>query len=260
VTWLAAELWPYLVLSGVLGFVVTVLMSVRRLKVRRVVVPVAQVAVVAAEEAAAVPEPAPAPPEAVGVAAEPVASPFPVVPGLGERPWEAEEEWSRPVRAVPGRHVPVTSAGVGSPNGGSSPESDWDDAAASWRAWAEEATGRRQQPDHGEPSYGAPASVEPVESPFPPGAIDTPFRYDDAPFPHAQPVEAPGAFPYAQPVEAFRTADRDAERHARLAELEAERLARLEAERLEAERRARVEGGGLEAERMEAGRQEGVEL
>jgi hypothetical protein len=181
VTWLAVELWPFLVLSAVVGFLVTVLSSVRRLKVRRVVVSVRDVVVdeplgvVPAPGASVSPVPA-----AAGAESGTPDSPFPVLPGLAGRPWEAEEEWSRPVR----RSGPVPSTAPASGGWGD----DWDDAAASWRDWADEAVGRSRS--LGEEPAPAPAPSVPLVNPVPAGAIDTPSRYDDAPFPHAQPVEA----------------------------------------------------------------------
>lgn len=99
-TWLIGELWPSLVLAAVLGAVATVLLMTTRVSVERWV----------REEAEPSVRPfpvlgglaAPAEPEvtsATGVLAGP-SSPFPPLAGHdpGDRPWEAEELWSRPAR------------------------------------------------------------------------------------------------------------------------------------------------------------------
>jgi hypothetical protein len=91
-TWLVGQVWPYLVASGLAGALLTVVMSIRTIKVERPVevpVEVPELLPVAADE--------PEQPSAVDGPAVP-ASPFPGYRGQPDaRPWEAEELWSRPV-------------------------------------------------------------------------------------------------------------------------------------------------------------------
>ena len=93
-TWLAGQVWPYLLVSTLAGVVLTVVMSTRTHKVERwVPVPVEDVEPL--RERREDPEEAP---HAADPGPEP-SSPFPPLLGQPDaRPWEAEELWSRPVR------------------------------------------------------------------------------------------------------------------------------------------------------------------
>jgi hypothetical protein len=132
-----------------------------------------------------------------GRTAAPVAetSPFPGLPGApDERPWEAEELWSRPAR-------------LSEPAGGRRREGAdaWSEAAASWRTWAQEAASERPAPADGDAGlFEADREAERrglgVLVPAPdrgPAAVRPPL--DDDPFPYARPVEAseytPPVFP-----------------------------------------------------------------
>jgi hypothetical protein len=94
-TWLATQVWPFLLLSALAGAFLTVVMSIRTTKVERAVevpVDVPELLPIAGEESEQ-----PSVPDGPAVAA----SPFPGYRGEPDaRPWEADELWSRPVRPV----------------------------------------------------------------------------------------------------------------------------------------------------------------
>lgn len=150
--WLVTQLWPWLLLAAGLGAAVTALAVLTR-------VPVPAPAAGNGDEPRAV-EPWDEAPPAEGPADEPtaalrpMASPFPVLAGHApdDRPWEAEELWSRPARLAAGTHRATTA-------------DEWSDAAQNWRGWAQEATGAERAPELPRP---------------------------EDPFPYAGPVEAPG--------------------------------------------------------------------
>jgi hypothetical protein len=204
-SWLLAQVWVWMLAAGAAGAALTTWSMTTRVTVEKWVEerrepvvgapgPTSPVAPVAEEP----PAPA-APPADQDAAATAPGSPFPVLPGAPEeRPWEAEELWSRPARlAEPtGKHRARTD--------------EWSDAATNWRSWAEEATGRgpsappavagdddlfaadREAERLGLEAGVFPVSLEPREPQPHPG---------DDPFPYARPVEAADYTPpYVPPV------------------------------------------------------------
>jgi hypothetical protein len=174
-TWLAGQVWPFLVLSGLAGAFLAVAMSIRTTKVvHPVEVPVEVpelLPVAAARDQHSVPDGSAVP-----------SWPFPSYRGQPEaRPWEAEELWSRPVRtpatpATRGTEEPVAQADV------------WDVAAGSWRDWAAAARAGSSEP------AATPPPEETAHGSLP-GLPGSPF-----------PALPPGDdFPYAEPVEAERS-------------------------------------------------------
>ena len=132
-TWLLGQLWPFLLLSALLGAATVVVLGVRRESVEvwedvPVAPPPAQPDVPedATEEDAPAPTTVGTP---VPVDADDPSTPFPVAAADGPAPWEAEELWSRPARLGAG----------GEPR---RPKDEWTEAAENWRSWADEATGR----------------------------------------------------------------------------------------------------------------------
>jgi hypothetical protein len=128
-SWLVTQLWPWMLLSAALGAVVTTALSTTRVTVERWV----EVAETPAPSVPSTPDPTPVVEVEEPAAPPEPASPFPALPGASEeRPWEAEELWSKPARL----------AGPGDRKRRTSPD-EWSEAASSWRTWAEEAvTGR----------------------------------------------------------------------------------------------------------------------
>lgn len=128
-SWLIGQVWPLLVLAAALGAVCTAVLMTTRVKVERWVsaAPVERAFPVLGEVSA----PEAAKPQPAAPAVRP-SSPFPPLAGHApdERPWEAEELWSRPARLA-----------VGSGQRRSSKD-EWTEAAANWRTWADEAAGR----------------------------------------------------------------------------------------------------------------------
>lgn len=131
-TWLAVQLWPFLALAAVLGALVTVVLMTTRVSVERWERNDAQPAVrpfpVLADVAAAAAPQA----DAADRRAARSSSPFPPLAGHDpdDRPWEAEELWSRPARLAVSAGQRRTS------------NDEWSEAAENWRTWADEATGR----------------------------------------------------------------------------------------------------------------------
>jgi hypothetical protein len=193
VSWLIGEVWPWMLLAAACGALTTVALMTTRVTVERWV----ELLVEPPTPADAVN--APGSTEDSGPTAAPVAdtSPFPALPGApDERPWEAEELWSRPARLT-------------EPAGGRRREGAdaWSEAAASWRTWAQEAASERPVPADGDDGlFEADREAERrgrgVLVPAPdrgPAALRPPL--DDDPFPYARPVEAseytPPVFPVA---------------------------------------------------------------
>jgi hypothetical protein len=173
-TWLAAQVWPYLLLSALAGTFLTVVMSIRTTKVERAVeVPVEVPALVPAAQSDEVERTS---------ATDGPEKPYPFPEYRGEpaaRPWEAEELWSQPVRTGPAPDAPVKEA--------ADPDADeWEVAAGSWRDWAAAARA----------GSSAPAATPPS----PEGPDDLP-QLPGSTFP----VLPPDDFPYAEPVEADRS-------------------------------------------------------
>ncbi len=175
-TWVAQELTTWLFLAFALGVLAGVLLSLTRVTVEKwVEVPV---------EAA--PEPDTATSETaeaeapVDTGPEPEAEPvFPLLEGE-EAPWQHQEAWSRPATPVRSSHA------------GARELDEWDDAAANWRTWADEATGRESQPEEPLPGGGRRvAGGSPVAEP--PPAYEAPPVAED-PFPGAP---EPDPFPVA---------------------------------------------------------------
>lgn len=186
-SWLVSQLWPLLALAAALGAVCTALLMTTRVRVERWVrqEPVAPrpFPVLGAGAAASAP---PVREEALVVAAG--SSPFPPLAGHGpdERPWEAEELWSRPARLAVGSGRRRTSS------------DEWSKAAASWRSWADEATGRAYV-DPGAPVddddlFAADREAERREG----QCAVLPDRFGGTPSDEV----AEDDFPYARPVEA----------------------------------------------------------
>lgn len=172
-TWVAEQLWIWLVVSGVLGAAVTTWFSLGTTRRERWVT-VPQDATLARDE-----EPlqvdAPDVAERLMAAthtAVPVGAsagrraptlwdedtplpehPYPPYrgPGEDERPWENEELWSRPVRRA--ARVAAVAA------------DEWDLAAESWRTWAEDAAVADPAPDETPPE--ASVEVPPVRPALP---------------------------------------------------------------------------------------------
>jgi hypothetical protein len=128
-SWLAVQLWPWLLLTMALGATLTVLGSTKRVKVQRWV-PEAEAthepASVDALISAATTAPGTASTSPVPAAASGPTSPFPEYRGgsADPRPWEAEERWSKPVQRTATRAVRPDD------------DDDWADPADNWRNWA----------------------------------------------------------------------------------------------------------------------------
>jgi hypothetical protein len=173
-SWLVGQVWPWMLLAWVLGAVVTTVSMTTRVTVEKWVELPAEPAdppfVHASEPAptAVVEQPTPQPASA---------SPFPSLPGSpGQRPWEAEELWSRPARIA----EPAGGAHRFRPH---EPD-EWSEAASSWRSWAEEAVNGTASEA---PADGDTRAVG--REPRPIGLVPAP---EEDPFPYARPVEASG--------------------------------------------------------------------
>ncbi len=199
--WLAQQLVVFLVLSGVVGFLLTALLLTTKASEERWVEVVAPPPAPAptrppARQTGEPPAPGPAVPAASSAPDEPAISAFPDWSGSGPVPWE-QDEWATSAAAEP---VP-----------GPSPQErdEWADAASNWRSWADdvagdeqdvtpvarEAPGAPREFPHAEPVEAGYTYAQPVESP---SAGQARAEHDD-PFPYAAPVEAVPTTPTAPP-------------------------------------------------------------
>ncbi|GAA1925707.1 hypothetical protein GCM10009815_20340 [Nocardioides marmoribigeumensis] len=172
-TWVAQELAPWLVLAFVLGVVAGAALSLTRVSVEKwVEVPLPP----APEPETAEEDTTPATPVVeTGTAPE-----EPVFPTLEDGAWEQEEAWSRPVR-------PVRASTQSSAH-----KDEWDDAAANWRTWADEAAGREasatDEPEPREPLPGGDrrvAGAAPAPPSSPARSSAEPSSAEPDPFPTA---------------------------------------------------------------------------
>ena len=202
-SWLAVELWPWLLLSMGLGATLTVLGTTRRVKVERwVPAEEAPREPASVEELIAAATTAPAATEATGAAAVVGVvdgSPFPAYRGDAgnPRPWEADEQWSQPVQRS------VTHAVLDTDDDG------WEDPADNWRNWAVPGPAAAAGAAPGA-SAGTGARLSDAEL-FAAERDATPFDPDEAEddsdgdfYPYAEPVEAGGGaddFEHDQPID-----------------------------------------------------------